>query len=204
MLIIDEADRMLDMGFIDDVDRIAALTPKTRQTVLFSATFDGAIARPLRRASARSPVRVDVKAEPSAPLAIEQRVPFRRRPRTQAPFARSSAGRHGDGSKHRLHRYQARRRGARHAFAGARPRGRRAAWRHESARTHSHTAGYAPWRRADAGRNGCRSARTRRRRYQSRHQFRSAAAGGGIMSHRIGRTGRAWDVRNRPPPLGQP
>jgi superfamily II DNA/RNA helicase len=74
MLIIDEADRMLDMGFIDDVDRIAALTPKTRQTVLFSATFDGAIAR-LAARLLRDPVRVDVK-EKSAPLAIEQRVHF--------------------------------------------------------------------------------------------------------------------------------
>ena len=75
MLIIDEADRMLDMGFIDDVDRIAALTPKTRQTVLFSATFDGAIAR-LSARLLRDPVRVDVKAEQAAPLAIEQRVHF--------------------------------------------------------------------------------------------------------------------------------
>jgi len=75
MLIIDEADRMLDMGFIDDVDRIAALTPKTRQTVLFSATFDGAIAR-LSARLLRDPVRVDVKAEKSAPLMIEQRVHF--------------------------------------------------------------------------------------------------------------------------------
>ena len=57
MLIIDEADRMLDMGFIDDVDRIAALTPKSRQTVLFSATFDSAIAR-LSARLLREPVRV--------------------------------------------------------------------------------------------------------------------------------------------------
>jgi len=75
MLIIDEADRMLDMGFIDDVDRIAALTPRTRQTVLFSATFDAAIAR-LAARLLRDPVRVDVKAEKAAPLAIEQRVHF--------------------------------------------------------------------------------------------------------------------------------
>jgi superfamily II DNA/RNA helicase len=75
MLILDEADRMLDMGFTDDVDRITALTPKTRQTVLFSATFDGAIAR-LAARLLRDPVRVDVKAEKSAPLAIEQRVHF--------------------------------------------------------------------------------------------------------------------------------
>src|SRR5215210_5096266 len=40
VLVLDEADRMLDLGFADDVDRIAAATPRERQTVLFSATFD--------------------------------------------------------------------------------------------------------------------------------------------------------------------
>lgn len=43
VLILDEADRMLDMGFLDDVKRIVNLTPSTRQTLLFSATLEGAI-----------------------------------------------------------------------------------------------------------------------------------------------------------------
>lgn len=45
MMILDEADRMLDMGFIDPVEQIAAATPATRQTLLFSATLKGEVLR---------------------------------------------------------------------------------------------------------------------------------------------------------------
>ena len=44
VVILDEADRMLDMGFLADVERIMAATPATRPTVMFSATFEGRIA----------------------------------------------------------------------------------------------------------------------------------------------------------------
>ena len=75
VLVLDEADRMLDLGFAGDVERVCACTPATRQTVLFSATFDGAAGR-LAAKLARDPVRVDVRSERAAPLAIEQRVHF--------------------------------------------------------------------------------------------------------------------------------
>jgi superfamily II DNA/RNA helicase len=71
MLILDEADRMLDMGFIDDVTLIAKKTPQTRQTLLFSATVDNRLSQVIKNLL-NNPVRIDLSHEKITPTQIKQ------------------------------------------------------------------------------------------------------------------------------------
>lgn len=72
LLVLDEADRLLDLGFADELNQVLALLPAKRQSLFFSATFAPAV-QTLANTLLRDPVRVDVRPDTAPPIEITQR-----------------------------------------------------------------------------------------------------------------------------------
>ena len=197
VVVLDEADRMLDMGFIQDVRRIIALLPKRRQTLLFSATMPNDISG-LANSILRDPVRVSVTPNKPTVDLIDQKVAFVEKGEKRAYLA-ALINAQGDEralvftrTKHGADKL------AKALTIGGIPR-RGHPRQQEPEQPRARDGGLQGRRAAHPGRDRHRRARHRRRRHQPCLQLRPARGGRDLRApHRPHCARRSLGLRDLP------